>query len=79
MAQVEVTEVVLDYVNTEVRKVKTETTEQMNTDRTNTEDRFMKLIREELTHDDGIFGKTEVVEAIQAEAEAAKAELAAQK
>ena len=44
----------------------------MTKDRTSTDDRFKKLLAEELTHEEGIFGKTEILDEIKAEAEAAQ-------
>ena len=57
MAQVETKEVLIDYINTEVRRTKMEFNDKFAEERKNTDERIDKLILEELTHEEGFFGK----------------------
>ena len=57
LAEVEVTEVVLDYVNAEVRKSKKEFGELMTISSQTMEDKFRELMEKELTNEQGLFGK----------------------
>ena len=57
----EVTEVIIDFVNTEIRRIKMEMSDDLSRTNDETAKRFEKLIREELTYEDGdLFGKDEM-------------------
>ena len=61
LAQVEVTEVILDFVRTEIRRVRMQVQDEMEESNANISNRFDKLFREELTYMDGnLFGKDEM-------------------
>ena len=61
LAQVEVTEVILDFVRTEIRRVRMQVQDEMEESNAEISNRFDKLFREELTYMDGnLFGKDEM-------------------
>lgn len=57
MAQVETKEVLIDYINTEIRRTRQDISNRLESDAKSLDERFNKLIMEELTHEEGFFGK----------------------
>ena len=57
LSKMEASEVLIDYFNSEIRSAKHQITERINQDSKDLHDRFEKLILEELTHEQGFFGK----------------------
>ena len=57
LSLVETSEVMIDFINHETSKTKAELNARMDRDGKEVHDRFEKLILEELTHEEGFFGK----------------------
>lgn len=57
LGQVETKDVLIDYINVEIRKTKQLFSERLQDESQKVNDRLDKLILEELTHEDGFFGK----------------------
>ena len=53
----ETKEVLIDYINTEIRRTRQDISTRLENDAKSLDERFNKLIMEELTHEEGFFGK----------------------
>ena len=72
LSKVEETEVIIDYFKTELEKLRRQTKDDMHENSQRVEQRFEKLIHEELTHEEGLFGKKEDEDLIKTGEEEAK-------